>query len=114
MINRMHKARYDSRPRRSVETRLTPAPLPIANASLVYSGDPEISVVVQQAVPFKKFKSVRKIARCGDFLCLYLHISKKSLSNFEGTDTALPSHLETTVARLCSYTSSQPTKLKLI
>ena len=97
MINRMHKARYDSRPRRSVETRLTPAPLPIANASLVYSGDPEISVVVQQAVPFKKFKSVRKIARCGDFLCLYLHISKKI-----------------TVARLCSYTSSQSTKLKLI
>ena len=32
MINRMHKARYDSRPRRSVETRLTPAPLPIANS----------------------------------------------------------------------------------
>ena len=32
MTNRMHKARYDSRPRRSVETRLTPAPLPIANS----------------------------------------------------------------------------------
>ena len=44
MINRMHKARYDSRLRRSVETRLTPAPLPIANASLVYSGDPRSGV----------------------------------------------------------------------
>ena len=45
--------------------------------SLVIPG----SVVVQQAVPCKRFKCVRKIARCGDFLCLYLHMSKKS-SNF--------------------------------
>ena len=30
----------------------------------------------------------------------------KSLSTFEGTDTAtMPSHLESTVAPLCSYTS---------
>ena len=35
----------------------------------------------------------------------------KKFEYFEGTDTALPSHLEGTVALLCSYTSTQPTKM---
>ena len=39
---------------------------------------------------------------------------QKKFEYFEGTDTALPSHLEGTVALLCSYTSTQPTKCKYI
>ena len=33
---------------------------------------------------------------------------QKKFEYFEGTDTALPSHLEDTVAPLCSYASTQP------